>query len=65
MLAILLVLGAGLATAEMSFAGEPSACTLIQGRWICAWDEPGAVRGKFFGTQSKGKFSRPASMLNR
>lgn len=55
MLAILLVLGAGLATAEMSFAGEPSACTLIQGRWICAWDEPGAVEGQVFRDAVKGK----------
>ena len=47
MLAILLILAAGPATADMSFAGAGD-CTLIQGRWICSWDEPDAVERDVF-----------------
>ena len=47
MLAILLILAAGPATAAMS-AGAEADCTLIQGRWICAWGEPDAVERDVF-----------------
>ncbi len=55
MLAILLILDAGPATAEMSFAGAEADCTLIQGRWICSCDEPDAVEGQVFRDAVKGK----------
>jgi hypothetical protein len=55
MLAILLILGAGLATADMSFAGAETDCTLIQGRWICSWSEPDAVGWDVFRDAVKGK----------
>ena len=48
MLAILLILDAGPATAEMFFAGAGADCTLIQGRWICSWDEPDTVARDVF-----------------
>jgi hypothetical protein len=55
MLAILLMLDAGPATAKMSFAGAGSDCTFIQGRWICSWDEPDAVEWEVFRDAVKGK----------
>jgi hypothetical protein len=55
MLAILLILAAGAAIAEISFAGAGADCTLIQGRWICAWDEPAAVERDVLRDAVKGK----------
>jgi hypothetical protein len=55
MLAILLILAAGPASAEMSFAGAGADCTLIQGRWICSWDEPDAVERDVLRDAVKGK----------
>jgi hypothetical protein len=55
MLAILLILDAGPATAKMFFAGAGLDCTFIQGRWICSRDEPDAVEWDVFRDAVKGK----------
>jgi hypothetical protein len=55
MLAILLILAAGPATTEMSFAGAGADCTFIQGHWICARGEPDAIEWDVFRDAVKGK----------
>ena len=55
MLAILVIMAADPATAEMSFAGAEADCTLIQGHWICAWPEPDAVASEVSRDAVKGK----------
>jgi hypothetical protein len=55
MLANLMMLVTGPATAETSFAGAGAECTFIQGRWICAQGEPDAVEWEGFRDAVKGK----------